>query len=599
MHLPPGPRYVLENSVNLLTPPALTFLSAKIYYALGFEAPLWVVVLLGCCSIPFAIFLRVWNKSTTDRRSAREYVATLSPRVYDKWPGGITLLAQMVDNLKNGYPGDIFVEWTVKYGPIWNMAALFEDRVFTSEPEYIQAILATQFHKFERGPVVYEQLKSMLGTGVFNSDGEMWRFHRAMTRPFFNKTRISNFEIFDQHATEALTQLKSRLREGYPVDIQDLASRFTMDCSTTFLLGKNVRSLGAGLPYPYYAAKTKTATPEHPANKFSKAFDEAQHAVALRARRGANWPLAEFWKDVVKEKMDIIHSFVNPIMQTAIERKTALGIASDNAGGFPEKVNIDDTRGMRIGDSLLDHLLLYTEDETILRDEIVNILLAGRDTTMNSITFSVYMLAEHPDVQQRLRKEILDIIGDSQCPTADDLKNMKYLRAVINETLRLYPSAPFILRTSSEPVILPSKNGNKPFFIPARSKVLADLLLLHRRRDLWGPDALEFDPDRFLDQRLKTYLGANPLIFLPFSAGPRICLGQQIPQFAYNEISFFLVRLLQKFSSISHDFEAQPPDLRPPTAWSGAEGPKGRDKIRMNSYMTMSAMGGCWIRLEA
>ena len=99
-------------------------------------------------------------------------------------------------------------------------------------------------------------------------------------------------------------------------------------------------------------------------------------------------------------------------------------------------------------------------DETILRDEILNILLAGRDTvrlslllynyfpvrtllifqTTNSITFAIYMLAENPHILERLRQEILKTVGETRRPTFDDMKEMKYLRAVINETLRLYPA---------------------------------------------------------------------------------------------------------------------------------------------------------------
>ena len=95
---------------------------------------------------------------------------------------------------------------------------------------------------------------------------------------------------------------------------------------------------------------------------------------------------------------------------------------------------------------------------------------------------------------------------------------------------------------------------------------------------------MEFDPDRFLDDRLQKYLTPNPFIFLPFNAGPLICLGQQ---FAYNEISFFLVRLLQNFSDVQLDFSAQPPESRPPQEWIGAEGQKGVEKIIPRCLLTL------------
>jgi len=113
---------------------------------------------------------------------------------------------------------------------------------------------------------------------------------------------------------------------------------------------------------------------------------------------------------------------------------------------------------------------------------------------------------------------------------------------------------------------------------------------------LWGPDALEFDPDRFLDSRLHQYLTPNPFIFVPFNAGPRICLGQQ---FAYNEASYYLIRLLQTFSSFSLAMDAQPAEGTPPASWVKSSGTtKGRDKIMFGLHLTMYAKAGMWVRME-
>lgn len=148
------------------------------------------------------------------------------------------------------------------------------------------------------------------------------------------------------------------------------------------------------------------------------------------------------------------------------------------------------------------------------------------------------------------------------------------------------------------------------------------VLLMHRRTDLWGPDgkstpfvcicvldsigpralALEFDPDRWLDERVKKYLIPNPFIFLPFNAGPRICLGQQvcrsfihatnlIPpfllQFAYNEMSFMVIRLLQNFSAITLSPE---PAMRPPAWWAEKGGRQAIEQFRPRNHLTLYAM---------
>jgi hypothetical protein len=154
------------------------------------------------------------------------------------------------------------------------------------------------------------------------------------------------------------------------------------------------------------------------------------------------------------------------------------------------------------------------------------------------------------------------------------------------------------------------------------SRCIYSVFLMHRREDLWGPDgqslfgssivnrilmhfaALVFDPDRFLDDRLRMYLLPNPFIFLPFNAGPRICLGQQVIlfqgqpmivlvlrcslQFAYNEVSLFLIRLLQAFSSISFAPDADPGSL-PPASWAAGEARRPIERVWLKTHLILHA----------
>ncbi|KAJ7141659.1 cytochrome P450 monooxygenase pc-1 [Mycena crocata] len=237
-------------------------------------------------------------------------------------------------------------------------------------------------------------------------------------------------------------------------------------------------------------------------------------------------------------------------------------------------------------------------DIKVLRDELLNISVAGRDTVTCLTTYAVYMLAEHPAVLAKLRAEIFDKVGEKGRPSVQDIKGMKYLRAVLNETLRLYPPVPLNFRTSIKGVVWPAtKPGAKPLYIPPNTMIPYGPIVMHRRKDLWGPDALEFDPERFIDERLHKYLIPNPFIFLPFNGGPRICLGQQ---FAYQEASFILIRLLQSFSKIALAPDAQPPASRVPDDWltDDPSGWKRREKARPKSSLAMSVMGGLWVTME-
>ncbi|KAF7305564.1 Cytochrome P450 [Mycena chlorophos] len=175
-----------------------------------------------------------------------------------------------------------------------------------------------------------------------------------------------------------------------------------------------------------------------------------------------------------------------------------------------------------------------------------------------------------------------------------NIKDMKYLRAVINEAMRLYPAVPTNLRHSICPATLSSPDfTQKPIYVPAGTTILYSVFLMQRQTDLWGPDADTFDPDRFLDGRLKQYLLANPFQFLPFGAGPRVCLGQQ---FAYNQMSLMLVRLMQSFAKFELAEDAFPFEARPPVNWKTASGRKAIERFRPEVHITMSTKGGMWVR---
>ncbi|THU98295.1 cytochrome P450 [Dendrothele bispora CBS 962.96] len=549
------------------------------------------------------------------------------------WLGNVDTIEMMMKNAKEGYPGDGLYGLTAKLGPAFNMRVLWTDLLFTSNPEHIQRILATDFGNYVKGERFQQAMGSVLGVGVFNSDGDMWKFHRSMTRPFFTRDRITHFELFDRHALICIQQMKKRLEEGYPVDFQDLMGRFTLDAATEFLFGTCFHCLEDGLPYPYYVPTTSSPSSSSPstssilptttttttttsgtlstttmnqttsAQKFSTSFLLSQEVISDRERLGPLvWPLMEMWKDKTKEPMDVVGGWIDRIVREALERRKEKKIIKGREGE-QEKMREEE------GETLLDHLVEMTDDPTVLRDETLNIMIAGRDTTAATLSFVIYSLAKYPEAYKNLREEILRMIGsDTKKPLVyEQVKECRYLRAVINETLRLFPVVPFNIRESIHETTWPSPDPTKePLYVPAGTKTAYSVFMMHRRPDLWGPDAEEFDPNRFLDHRLKEYVGKNPFIFLPFNAGPRICLGQQ---FAYNEMSFMLIRLVQHFESFEFCADACEPEFRAPRKeWVsssedrvktfGAGHRKSVDEIFPKLTLTMSVAGGVWINAK-
>ncbi|KAF7353448.1 Cytochrome P450 [Mycena sanguinolenta] len=621
MPLSPGIGYLATQLPRILTPPLLVYCAKLVTeLRLGIIVPTWLTTLACVLSGPAVLTVVVQYRDYQNRRQAAAHGAIIPPAV----PGSIGGLNMLFANIGDMYPAEPLSAVASELGSYtMTIRFLFQNRIMTAEPENIKAILATEFDAFEKGSEFRGLMEPLLGTGVFAADGKYsplhtrnftefipWRRHVEMTRPFFHRERISDFDLFDHHATKAIAQLKARLREGYAADFQDMVARFTMDTSSSFLFGKDVRSLDAGLPYPHNVTTDAASVPAaHPSSVFATAFQEAQTITSLRSRFGEHWPLREFWVDELEKPMRIVREFLDPILEEAVARKRATGQAIQEK----DKTNELGDRQVQEGESLLDHLVNYTDDHTILRDELLNLTAAGRDTTAGLLTFTIYMLAEHPEVLTKLREEIFRFVGPTTRPTYDNFRDMKYLRAVLNGKMphlirrkdgtnplqKRFDSIvrPFNVRTALQPILFRSSNNGPPLFVPAGTRCAFSTILMHRRKDLWGPDALEFDPERFLDERLHKYLTPNPFIFLPFNGGPRICLGQQ---FAYHEASFFLVRLLQTFSSVSLDLAAQPLAARPPASWKTDDksGWTAHEKIRPRSHLTMFVFGGLWVRMK-
>ncbi|KAJ7086135.1 cytochrome P450 monooxygenase pc-1 [Mycena belliarum] len=582
MVLTPGLRFLAR---NLLFPTLLILLARGLANAtFGSPLSIWTALWVSAVAAVSFVVVSTAARSAYHEVQAKSMGARLAPRVKGRWPGNVDVLRYLLATYETGYLGEGFYEIVDALGPVFNLEFLWSSHIFTVSPEHIQIILATDFDNYVKGARFRDAMDSVLGDGVFNSDGEMWSFHRSMTRPYFARDRVRHFEIFDRHAEKTISLIKSRMNDDHAVDFQDLISRFTMDAATEFLFGTCVDSLSAVLPLPYNAARP----PTQQVNDFPTAFGDVMLQIAFRERVGWVWPLLEIFGDRTAKSMKTVRQFVDPIIRDAVERKKG-----------NKEVNNVEFEGADAGDSdtLLDELLNSTTgSHTLVSPPIENCCTAGRETTMNCLTITVYFLAMYPKVAARLRDEIITVVGPSNQPSYDDIKEMKYLRAVFNETLRLYPPVPFNLRETVKATTWPSPDPrDKPIYIPAGVKIPYSVMIMQRRADLWGPDANEFDPERFLDERVNKYFVANPFQFLPFNGGPRICLGQQ---FAYNEMSFILIRLLQAFSSISLDVEACPPHGRVPEDWAGRAGRKGVEQFIPKAHLTMYTAGGLWVKMK-
>lgn len=333
-------------------------------------------------------------------------LGSFPPVVRAKLPFGLDVVVRSTRHTAND--DDLaFWEWLFSWSPNKHSktveVSLARERfIFTADPENIKAILAAQFSDYGKGKPFHDDWKPFLGDSIFTTDVKQWHDSRQLIRPQFVKNRVSDLEIFEKHVGRLLSKIGGW---GEQVDISALFYRFTLDSATDYLLGKSVDSL------------------DQPEAEFASAFAEVQRVQNLTTRSG---PFKLFIpKANYKAGLKVINAFVEPFIDQAL------------------RLNISDLKEQSNQSFLHALAATGTRDRKVIRDQVVAVLLAGRDTTAGALSFTFQELSANPDIVRKLRTEILEKVGREKCPTYDDLKSMPYLQHVMNETLRLYPSVPF------------------------------------------------------------------------------------------------------------------------------------------------------------
>ncbi|TLS21736.1 uncharacterized protein PpBr36_09192 [Pyricularia pennisetigena] len=375
----------------------------------------------------------------------------------------------------------------------------------TDEPENIKSILATDFDSWEiAGPRLLPVLPVLGSKSIFTSNGEGWHHARSMLRPSFVRDQVADLACFDRHIGNLLKKIRSSCQEGkVAFDLQELFFLMTMDSSTDFLLGRSTDLL-------------VEASPE--AEEFLRAFDYVLFQGAKMARLGPMMmylPHRKFDADV-----QTVRSFVRKYVSRAMSER---GYQKERSYLF------------------LHELIASGASEEYITDQVLSIILAGRDTTAAALGAAFYFLSQSPDTVAKLRREMLEMGQEN--PDWETLRGMKYLQNVIKETLRLAPPVATNSRSTSKETILPrggGSDGKSPVLIPKGTSCRWSSYALYRRQDIYGPDAEEFRPERWEDLRVGWE-------YTPFSGGPRICIGQQ---FALTQMSLTIFRILQNFDKI-------------------------------------------------
>ncbi|KAK8093931.1 hypothetical protein PG997_000616 [Apiospora hydei] len=462
--------------------------------------------------------LRVWLRDQSFSRANGCQPAPMDKLITWLDPLGIGILFKLERHLTNHTLLEYMRTRFEENAYTFKSRVLLDDFYWTCEPKNIQAILATQFHSFGVGIDRYNNFKPLMGHGIFTSDGAKWEQARALVRPNFVRDQVADLESFEVHFQNMLAKLP---KDGTtPVNLKELFQCMTLDSTSEMLFGESLNTL--------------TNTDSQVASaQFAAAFKLSQGELARRCRLGrlADWNISKEFLDACAVTQRFVDDYVAKAMRLRDEKQRPSYDADETAAGNRKP-------GRYI---FLEELAMVVDDPIAVRDHLLNVLIPARDSTSTLLAATIFAAAKDERVLRKLQDEVRDL--DGVHPSFETLKNMKYLKWVMNETLRLWPIVPLNGRQATQDVTLPvggGPDGQSPIFVKKGQNVGFSTYAMHRRKDIWGPDADEFVPERWADKR-------PGWEYLPFNGGPRICIGQQL---ALTEAGYTIVRLLQVFKEI-------------------------------------------------
>ncbi|XP_025990768.2 cytochrome P450 4C1 [Solenopsis invicta] len=394
--------------------------------------------------------------------------------------------------------------------------------IFVYKPEYLKHIFPSTVNITKA--VRYDLLKSWLGKGLLTSTGKQWFHDRKLIGATFHFSILEKFAVVMTEKAQILTKcLQRKIDEnpGKAIDIYPLIVNATLDVICETAMGTDIRA-------------------QEIQSKYTTALQEVAELTMTRFFQPWLWidwlyyltPAGKHYKSVLK----IVHKFADEvIIKKKIERQSKTSNTElENKGN---ELDIGKKKKIAFLDLLLEENekddTPMTDDE--LRSQVDTIMFAGHDTTSVAVCWTLFLLGNNLDHQEKVHEELEEVFGDSEAPaTVKQLPLLKYLDRVIKETLRIFPSANLISRELVEDVKLDDH------ILPKDHEVSVPIALVHRNPEVW-PDPLKFDPDRFLPENSKD---RNPYAYVPFSAGPRNCVGIR---FAQQELKLLLVAILRKW----------------------------------------------------
>lgn len=420
--------------------------------------------------------------------------------------------------------------------------------IFLMDPRDVEIILSS--HVYIDKSTEYRFFEPWLGNGLLISTGPKWRAHRKLIAPTFHLNVLKSFiDLFNANSRAVVERM--RKEDDKEFDCHDYMSECTVEILLETAMGVS-KSTQDRSGFEYAMAVMKMCDILH-----------LRH-TKLWLRPDWLFNLSKYGKDQ-NRLLDIIHGLTKKVIArkkqefksgkrniieesmqngNANTKNTSVeGLSFGQAAGLKDDLDVDDNDvGEKKRQAFLDLLMEAGQNGTVLTDEEVKeqvdtIMFEGHDTTAAASSFFLSVMGCHPEIQEKVIQELDEIFGDSDRPaTFQDTLEMKYLERCLMETLRMYPPVPIIARKINTDLKLASGD----YTVPAGATVIVTTFKMHRQPHIYpNPDV--FNPDNFLPEKTAN---RHYYAFVPFSAGPRSCVGRK---YAMLKLKIILSTIMRNF----------------------------------------------------
>jgi len=381
-----------------------------------------------------------------------------------------------------------------RYGDVFRVNVVGQRMLVIAHPDDLKTVLSSRRHNYVKGSA-YQSARRILGDSLLTLEGETWKGRRSLAQPSFHRRSLEKLAAIIRERGAAFLGELARRSEGKPLEIDAHREmvRLTLDVVVNALFGQ--------------------------ALNVSPTTYQALGAALELVSNGANGIVLPAWVPTPHNlRLNRTLAELDRVVYDVIER--ARREQNDDGSLLSMLLSARDEHGAALPDRAI-------------RDEVITLFIAGHETTALTLTWLFALLDGQPAVLAAMRREVDQVLG-GQDPSFDDVAKLPYLRKVVDETMRLRPPAPAVVRNA----VADDELGG--FHVRAGDMVLPFFAATHRHPAFW-PEPLKFDPERF-DPALDR--SRNSWSYLPFSAGPRVCIGNM---FSIVETIILLAQILNRF----------------------------------------------------